>query len=549
MSKEAKVGAFAILALLLLFGVFFIITDFATRHTGYRVGVHFNSAAGLRSGALIYFSGVTVGTVDSIVLLPDNTVDVVLAVNRDVDIPRDSKFLIQAPLTGDPSLVIVPPLPPQRPVGMLGPTPAPAAVPVLERKLLPVDQQPQGTNTATIADLLEQGQGEVKRLDIMLADLQQREPRLLNTLQNAMNNANALTVTANRSVQGLSSQASQIATQLQSTVDRTSANVLALTGTLNSTVAQNSGKVNTLLTSLNSTAVALNQSVDSLRSLATNREMKQNILDTTRNIAQTTQTIAYLTNDLRQITGNPQTQNQVRDTVANLDATMQKANSLLGTLGGQSKVYGVDTGATPYPVTVPAPSGGPLPATIPGTTPGPVAGVVSPAPYPPGSKPNTPANIKKNLGGIIKNLYAVQIRIGELSPQRTSGLTNNPNPLLSSDRGPQTDFNLLLLPKGTTSFLVGANDIGARSTLNFAALSSFGSSIKVGGGVLYSRLGILGQFNKGPVGLEGRLYDLRRPTLDAYINANVTSFSQFFFGERDITHPERRTVFGLQLQF
>ena len=32
-------GAFAIVALLLLFGIFYIVTDFGTRHTGYRVGV------------------------------------------------------------------------------------------------------------------------------------------------------------------------------------------------------------------------------------------------------------------------------------------------------------------------------------------------------------------------------------------------------------------------------------------------------------------------------------------------------------------------------
>ena len=49
--------------------------------------MHFESAAGLHSGALVYFSGVTVGTVDTITLLPDNTVDVILAVNSDVDIP------------------------------------------------------------------------------------------------------------------------------------------------------------------------------------------------------------------------------------------------------------------------------------------------------------------------------------------------------------------------------------------------------------------------------------------------------------------------------
>ena len=114
MTRQAQVGAFAIIALLLLFGVFYVITDFGTRHTGYRVGVHFESAAGLTSGALVYFSGVNVGSVDSITLLPDNTVDVILAVNKDIDIPAASKFLIQAPLTGSPNVIIVPPRSPVR---------------------------------------------------------------------------------------------------------------------------------------------------------------------------------------------------------------------------------------------------------------------------------------------------------------------------------------------------------------------------------------------------------------------------------------------------
>src|SRR5215469_12019067 len=131
MTKQAQVGAFALLALLLLFGVFYIITDFGTRHTGYKTGIHFQSAAGLHSGAIVYFSGVTAGTVDSIVLLPDHTVDVILAVNHDIDIPRASRFLIQAPLTGDPNLVIVPPVPKTGPQGVLGPTPKPLPTDVL----------------------------------------------------------------------------------------------------------------------------------------------------------------------------------------------------------------------------------------------------------------------------------------------------------------------------------------------------------------------------------------------------------------------------------
>ena len=539
MSRQAQVGAFAILALLLLFGVFFVITDFATRHTGYRVGIHFNSAAGLHSGALVYFSGVTVGSVDSIVLLPDNTVDVILAVNKDIDIPRDSKFLIQAPLTGDPSMLIVPPIPKPRPIGMTGPTPAPAAVPVLERRLLPVDQQPQGTNTATIADLLEQGQGEIKRLDIMLADLQNREPHLLATLQNAMNNANDLTVTANRSVQQLSTRAQQIADTLQSSMNQASSNVVQLTGTLNTTVAQNSGKVSTLLTSLNGTALSLNQSVDSLKSLAQNKEMKQNIIDTTKNIADATQTIAFLTNDLRQITGNPQTQGQVKDTVAQLDATLQKANSLLATLGGTSSVYGVDAGATPLPANFPTSAPGKN-----GQRPRSSTNSTTVADGNPGT-PAGAAKLKKGLGGIVKNLAAIQLRFSGLSQQRYVGT----NPLLGPDRGPQTDFNLLLLPKGGTTFMMGANDIGAKTSYNFAAITTMGNGIRVGGGILYSRFGVLGQFNHGPIGLEGRLYDLRRPTLDGYLNLRAADAATFFIGQRDITHPERRTTFGLQLQF
>src|SRR5579862_4081644 len=190
MSKQAQVGAFALLALFLLFGVFYIITDFGTRHTGYKAGVHFQQAAGLHPGALIYFSGVPVGSIDDISLQPDNTVDAILAVNRDVDIPRNSKFVIQAPLTGDPSLVIVPP-----PPGHAGP--------LLERQVLPVDQQVQGINSATVADLMEQGQGEIKRLDILLADLEKREPALLDNLQQALANANSLTLTAKDAINSM----------------------------------------------------------------------------------------------------------------------------------------------------------------------------------------------------------------------------------------------------------------------------------------------------------------------------------------------------------
>ncbi|MEO6834817.1 MAG: MlaD family protein [Candidatus Tumulicola sp.] len=512
MTRQAQVGAFAIIALLLLFGVFYVITDFGTRHTGYRVGVHFRSAAGLTSGALVYFSGVGVGSVDSITLLPDNTVDVVLAVNRDIDIPAASKFLIQAPLTGSPNVLIVPPAGAQPPVALL------------PRQVLPVNQQPQGSNTATIADLLQQGQGEIKRFDVVMAELEARTPKLLDTLQTTLNNANDLTLTTKNSMSQLSRELLALGSSMQGSLTAASANVVELTDTLNGAASKDSKKVDRLLDQLQSTSIALNKSMTSLQDLATNPQLKANVLTTTQSIAEATQTLAELTKDLRSVTGDPQTQAQVRDTVANLDATLQKANSLLGDLGGTSSVYGVDAHATPAPAVVPQGSPYPMPS----------AQTMAPA---------TRAKLQGKLENVVHNLVAIQLRISGLSVQQSAGL----NPVLTSSRGPLGDLNLIVLPHASTSLMVGANSIGNNTTWNAVLMKGSDSGFRFGGGVLYSQIGVLAQMNalKG-FGLETRVYDLTYPMIDLYGNIKITKGAQLFFGQRDMTHASRRNVYGFQ---
>jgi len=509
MSRQAQVGAFALLALLSLFGIFYVITDFGTRHTGYRIGVHFTTAAGLHSGASVFFSGVTAGTVDSIALLPDNTVDVILAIDRDIDIPRESRFLIQAPLTGDPSLLIVPPPPSKGPV---------AAV---ERRVLPIDQQPQGTNTATIADLLQQGQGEIIKLDAMVSELQKREPLLLSTLQHTLDSANQLTNNANRTLTTMSAQ-------LQASLAQASSNIVALTGTLNDTAQLNKKHINAILANFDATSAALNASMASLQQMATDPNLKTNVLATTKNIAETTANIAGITHDLRNLTGDPQTVAQLKNTLANLDATLQRANSLLGALGGTSAVYGVDAAATPYPI----PSGSFSPA-----------GAYPPAPY---VQPTAnPQQLKERLVGVARSLIAIQVRMSELSPQSVCC----PNPLFSSNNGPETDINAVILPKGSTSLMLGANDIGHGTTANLAVLQSFTPNVRFGGGVLYSQFGILAQYNAQLFGIEAKLFNPQRPQLDYYGSLNLTKNLQLFAGERAANHVEKRFTYGLQAQF
>ncbi len=514
MSRQAQLGLFAVIALLLLFGIFYIVTDFGTRHSGYRFGVHFRSAAGLPTGAQVFFSGVTVGTVDQVRLLSDNSVDVILALQSDINIPKGSKFSIQAPITGTPNMIIEPPVPQVLPAGVQ-PTPVPSEQ-IWPKTELPVAEQPVGASAPTFADIMQRGQDEVKRLDQMLALLQSREPVLLGRLETTMNNMNGLTTDLRTTLASMSGE-------LSTTLDRASTHIVDMTATLDNTLSRNQYKIDTMLTSLDRTAVALNESMDALQGLAQDPRLKNNLIDTTSNIRTLTGNIAQLTGDLHNISGNPQTQAQMRDTVAHLNATMQKADSLLGTLGGRSHVYGVDAGATPYPV----PSS---PRQLP----------------PPGTEtpnPNGPAAFKKGLGNIVSNLFAVQLRLSYLSKQTATG-----SPLLTSNQGPQGDLNAIILPNGPISAMIGANDIGGKTTYNLAATKNYGA-LRAGGGVIYSQLGVLGSYNPGAVGVETRIYNLTRPTFDAYGNLNFGKMGKVFIGERDLTRPQRRTVYGLQLQF
>ena len=538
MNRQTIVGLFTVLGLLALFAFAAVLANIGTGGR-YKTGVHFKSASGIHKGALVYESGVNVGIVDSLQLLPEDfTVDVIMAINNSVDIPRNAKFIIQAPLTGDATLEIVPHPPTPREPGSAIPTPAPAAIAILPHEVLPLAQQPLGTNPATLADLLDQGQGEVKRLDTLLADLEKREPALLNTFTSALNNANELTVTSNQEIRRLAARIDSITAQLSSVLDQGSTNVLSITRQVDALIRLDGAKTDTLLTSLNTTAHSLNQTATSVQELASNPQIRSNLLETTKGIAQTATTIASISGDLHNVTGNPQTQAQLRDTLANVDAASQKANSLLKALGGTSSVYGVDPGATPAPT-----NGAVMPAV-----PQPVGTGSGPAGKP-GTPGNIGANLKSKIGSIARDVLSIEIRVSELNAQKKNVVSS---PLLTKDRGPQTDFNIHALPNGNTSVLTGANDIGSAgtTTYNFAALGTVAPRVHIGGGILYSRLGVLGSVDtKAGFGVEGRLYDLRRPTFDGYANARIAHGVELFAGERDALRPARRTVFGLQLKF
>lgn len=149
------------------------------------------------------------------------------------------------------------------------------------------------------------------------------------------------------------------------------------------------------------------------------------------------------------------------------------------------------------------------------------------------------------LASLARQLIELQLRVGELDAQHVCCYA----PLLTADRGPQTDVNAVLLPQSSTSVMFGANDIGYNTTWNLAALHDVAPGVRLGGGLLYSRLGVLGTVGSNGTGLDVRFYDPRRPTLDLYGEVHITPWAQIFFGERAINQVQRRTDYGLQFHY
>ena len=269
MSRQAIVGVFTLGALVALFAIFFVLANLGTRGR-YRVGRPLQERAGLHKGALVYESGVNVGIVDTTILQPDDfTVEVILAINNNVDIPRDARFIVSNPITGDVTLEIVPPAAPRRrDIGRR----RRRAVALLPREILPIDQQPQGTNPPTIDGPARAGPGRGPAVSTACwPTWKRREPRTaghaaVGTEQRQRADDQRQHANQPRHLPAIGDGW----TPLSVAIDASGRNIVDLTGKLDTEVAPQQRSLRHVVSMLDRTSVSLNQTVDAVRDLATN---------------------------------------------------------------------------------------------------------------------------------------------------------------------------------------------------------------------------------------------------------------------------------------
>ncbi|MEX0771321.1 MAG: MlaD family protein [Balneolaceae bacterium] len=90
LSNETKIGLTVLLAVIVAYAGFRYMSDAPIFRQSNEIISNFDRVDGLSSGSVIYMNGVKIGSVRRISLQPDNTVQVVMAIELDVQIPKGS---------------------------------------------------------------------------------------------------------------------------------------------------------------------------------------------------------------------------------------------------------------------------------------------------------------------------------------------------------------------------------------------------------------------------------------------------------------------------
>lgn len=315
-SQFVQIGIFAVGTAALVFATFYLLRNFGSGQREYRIGVHFVRASGVAQGAQVFFSGVVVGSVDEIRLLPDNSVDLILAIASGTNIPKTSKFAVRPSLTGSPTVVITPPIS-QTTVSTV-PKPVPSEL-ILEKRILPISEQPVGTSPIALEDMLAQSQHVMQRSSRILALMRASKAGVFGHLQGARVNGAATSLE-------LRAIPAQEQASLHATLTRMQKNIADAKAQLR---RGNGQKVAVLATSLKAGASALNSSLHDLRRTAMSGQAKANLQASAGNMNAAMSNVSALEKQFSAVSKDRQTRSQLADAAAQMKAALEKLRSLL----------------------------------------------------------------------------------------------------------------------------------------------------------------------------------------------------------------------------
>lgn len=342
-NPAARVGMIAVLAALIM-GLIYAQIGRGGGDAGKEYIVRFDEVAGLQNRAPVQLAGVKIGYVSNLVLTDQNDVQVHILVTRP-DVPlfpaKDTGYVytVTGNLMGDKWLEI-----------------RPGRVPANVQQLAE-GQEVQGVTPVTLDDLAREGsqvmaefRKSVEALNSLVAD-----PRFQNDIKVTMSNFKDIS----GNLKGASKDARVLVASLSGRVDRlgdaiqdvvahvdntvvgfqddarvVGSNLRGFSGDLRGMVSANRGNLDTIVLNLRETSITLKKTMASLQSLASNEDLRGDILATMSNLKGMSEQVAGIASDIRSITSDPKVQQDLRDTIKNAKEASEGAKAVVDRFKG-----------------------------------------------------------------------------------------------------------------------------------------------------------------------------------------------------------------------
>jgi hypothetical protein len=296
-TRPARLGLIALILAVLLAAGLYAWNEYA-HGNAYLFGVHFPTGSGIAPGAQVFLSGVEIGSVRTVTILPDTSVDFVINVGTGTDIPKTARFSVQTTLTGSPIISIVIPQ-----VRAAQRTPTQLAGAVWPHRVLPVSEQPTGTAPLTIERVLGQSRALGNRIIAVMTIAHPYGRRLVYHLQSARANGAG-------TVAQLRGTAPELFATVRSTLAQAQANAQRAQTLL---LTHDRQRLAVLARAFGRTEIDMKSAASALGTLKRNPQMRQNVRAATAQMRTVTANLAGLSDDLAIIAANRQVKAELRD--------------------------------------------------------------------------------------------------------------------------------------------------------------------------------------------------------------------------------------------
>lgn len=319
-SSAAKVGMIAVLAIIVLGLIVAQVGPWKERDFGYDISVVFKEISGLQTQANVRLSGVDIGKVKSIIILPDHRVKINLIITyKGVNIYKDSIITVAGSLWGEKWVEIYPKK--ELKPGEVLPTPLPTITP---------GEVVEGTPPVSIESLITKGEEVLNDLQVAISSINEfaGDIKVQKNFKETLANFNTISKNVNQLVLGLQSDTHHIASKLS----RFSDSLDRMAGT-------NEKDIREIVSNLKSTAHNLNLAVDTIKNIVTKQQFSDDILETLAYLRKTGEEISGIASDIHMLTSDPQIQADLKNAVHEANQTVHKTNILLGKV---NKMIGAD---------------------------------------------------------------------------------------------------------------------------------------------------------------------------------------------------------------